>query len=240
MDNVLDMYYYIILHVCAMLFQSYLTLWDQILQDYPGQNTGMGCHTFLWGIFPTQGLNMCLLCPLHWQGGSLPLMPHGKPSTYYEYTFNSLKTTHIYFHPVPAGQVLVGSSLRSYKVQIRCNLGYGLIWSLTGEKSSSKFTWLLRGQSIVCSCNRGLCLLQGDIGGCPPACCYVALSITAACFFRVIKEDRDSSKMGIANECNIINYRITTLSVCKQVTGSAHTRGRGSWRQNNGALWYRF
>ena len=126
MDNVLDIYYYIILHVCAKLFQSYLTLWDQILQDYPGQNTGMGCHTFLWGIFPTQGLNMCLLCPLHWQGGSLPLMPHGKPSTYYEYTFNSLKTTHIYFHPVPAGQVLVGSSLRSYKAQIRCDLG---LWS---------------------------------------------------------------------------------------------------------------
>ena len=94
--------------------------------DSPGKNTGVGFHSPLQGIFPTQGLNMCLLCPLHWQGGSLPLMPHGKPSTYYEYTFNSLKTTHIYFHPVPAGQVLVGSSLRSYKVQIRCDLG---LWS---------------------------------------------------------------------------------------------------------------
>ena len=35
----------------------------------------MGCHALLQGIFPTQGLNMCLLCFLHWQVGSLPLAP---------------------------------------------------------------------------------------------------------------------------------------------------------------------
>ena len=29
--------------------------------DYPSKNTGMGCHFLLWGIFPTQGLNLCLL-----------------------------------------------------------------------------------------------------------------------------------------------------------------------------------
>ena len=31
--------------------------------DYPGKNTGVGCHCFLHGIltFPTQGLNPCLL-----------------------------------------------------------------------------------------------------------------------------------------------------------------------------------
>ena len=33
------------------------------------------------GIFPTQGLNLCLLRLLHWQAGSLPLAPPGKPST---------------------------------------------------------------------------------------------------------------------------------------------------------------
>ena len=31
------------------------------------------------GIFPTQGLNLCLLCLLHWQAGSLPLTLPGKP-----------------------------------------------------------------------------------------------------------------------------------------------------------------
>ena len=31
------------------------------------------------GISPTQGWNLCLLCLLHGQVGSLPLMPPGKP-----------------------------------------------------------------------------------------------------------------------------------------------------------------
>ena len=38
----------------------------------------MGCHFLLQGIFPTQGLNPCLLCLLHWQAGSLPAEPRGK------------------------------------------------------------------------------------------------------------------------------------------------------------------
>ena len=45
----------------------------------PSQNTGVGCHFLLQGIFPTQGSNPCLLCLLHWQVGSLPLVPPGKP-----------------------------------------------------------------------------------------------------------------------------------------------------------------
>ena len=47
--------------------------------DAPGKNTGVGCHFLLWGIFPTQGLNPCLLRLLHWQVGSSPLVPPGKP-----------------------------------------------------------------------------------------------------------------------------------------------------------------
>ena len=47
-------------------------------QDSPGKNTGVGCHVILQGIFPTQGQNPCLLCFLHWQAGSLPLVPAGK------------------------------------------------------------------------------------------------------------------------------------------------------------------
>ena len=40
----------------------------------------MGCHALLQGVFPTQGPNLCLLCLLHLQAGSLPLVPPGKPS----------------------------------------------------------------------------------------------------------------------------------------------------------------
>ena len=43
--------------------------------DSPGKNTGVGCHFLLQGISSTQGLNLHLLCPLHWQAGSLPLLP---------------------------------------------------------------------------------------------------------------------------------------------------------------------
>ena len=42
-------------------------------------NTGMGCYALLQGIFLTQGLNLHFLCLLHWQMGSLPLVPPGKP-----------------------------------------------------------------------------------------------------------------------------------------------------------------
>ena len=38
--------------------------------DFPGKNTGMGCHFLLQKIFPTQGSNPSLL---HWQAVILPL-----------------------------------------------------------------------------------------------------------------------------------------------------------------------
>ena len=36
------------------------------LWNFPGQNTGVGCHALLQGIFPTQGSNPCLSCLRHW------------------------------------------------------------------------------------------------------------------------------------------------------------------------------
>ena len=47
--------------------------------DSPGKNTEVDCHALLQGIFLTQGLNPGLLYLLHWQVGSLPLVPPGKP-----------------------------------------------------------------------------------------------------------------------------------------------------------------
>ena len=46
--------------------------------DSPGKYTGVGGHALLQGIFPIWGLNPCLLCLLHWQVGSLPLVLPGK------------------------------------------------------------------------------------------------------------------------------------------------------------------
>ena len=46
------------------------------LWNFPGKNTGVGCHFFLHGILQTQGLNPHLL---HLQADSLPLSHLGGP-----------------------------------------------------------------------------------------------------------------------------------------------------------------
>ena len=55
----------------------------------------VGCLAHLQGIFPTQGSNLRLLHLLHWQAGSLPLAPPGKPLTvisecYYVATYRAV------------------------------------------------------------------------------------------------------------------------------------------------------
>ena len=76
------------MHVCMVscftCVQLLVALWTvahqaPLQRGSPGKNTRVGCHAFLQGIFPTQGLNLHLLCLLHWQAGSLPLAPPGKP-----------------------------------------------------------------------------------------------------------------------------------------------------------------
>ena len=46
------------------------------VMGFSKQEYWSGCHFLLQGIFPTQGLNPCLL---YWQVGSLPLAPPEKP-----------------------------------------------------------------------------------------------------------------------------------------------------------------
>ena len=48
--------------------------------NFPGTNTGVGCHFLLQEILPTQGPNLCLLCLLHWQADSLQLSHLGSTS----------------------------------------------------------------------------------------------------------------------------------------------------------------
>ena len=43
---------------------------------FASKNAGVGCHFLLQGLFPTQGLNPCLL---HWQEDSLLLSHQGSP-----------------------------------------------------------------------------------------------------------------------------------------------------------------
>ena len=66
------MYYYelLILYVLCLVVQSCQTLCNPMdysppgssnYGDSPGKESGVGCHTLLQGIFPTQGLNPGLL-----------------------------------------------------------------------------------------------------------------------------------------------------------------------------------
>ena len=45
--------------------------------NFPGKNTGVGCHFLLQGIFPTQESNQHLLHLLHWQADTFSTVPAG-------------------------------------------------------------------------------------------------------------------------------------------------------------------
>ena len=49
------------------------------LWDFPGKNTGVGCHFLLQGIFLTEGSNPHVFHLWHWQADSWPTAPPGKP-----------------------------------------------------------------------------------------------------------------------------------------------------------------
>ena len=48
--------------------------------NFPGKNTGVGCHFLLQGLFLTQGLSPRLLCLLRWQADSLRSELPGQPA----------------------------------------------------------------------------------------------------------------------------------------------------------------
>ena len=64
----------------VQLFATLRTIAHRLLSpcDSPGKNTGVGYYALLQGIFPTHESNLHLLHLLHWEVGSLPLVPPGK------------------------------------------------------------------------------------------------------------------------------------------------------------------
>ena len=64
--------------------QLFVTHWTVVHQaplsmEFSKKNPGMGSHSLLQGIFPTQGSILCLLRLLHWQMDSFPLCHLGSP-----------------------------------------------------------------------------------------------------------------------------------------------------------------
>ena len=54
------------------------------LLDLPGKKTGVCCHALLQGIFPTWGLNLCLLCLPYRQAGAFTLSTTWEAQRNYE------------------------------------------------------------------------------------------------------------------------------------------------------------
>ena len=72
----------IFIQICLHMCWLHLSLWDPMDCSLPGSSGygilhGLPCPP--QGIFPTQGPDPHLLCLLHWQVGSLPVVPPGKP-----------------------------------------------------------------------------------------------------------------------------------------------------------------
>ena len=69
---------------CVQLFAI---LWTEACQaplsmGFSRQEYWSGLPCLLQGVFLTQGSNLCLLCLLHWQAGSLSLASPGKANLY--------------------------------------------------------------------------------------------------------------------------------------------------------------
>ena len=94
------------MHACVLSqFSSVFTISTRFLclWDSPGRNTGMGCHAFLQGIFPTLWLNLRLL---QWQADSLPLSHQGRPKVLVQFSsVQSLSHVQLFATPwTPARQ----------------------------------------------------------------------------------------------------------------------------------------
>ena len=82
--------------VCAKSLQSCPTLCKTVDRQAPlsmgfsSEDAGVGCHALLQGIFLMQWPKQCPLSLLHWQAGSLPLVPPGKPSYPIEKNYHRL------------------------------------------------------------------------------------------------------------------------------------------------------
>ena len=61
-------------------------------RNFPGKNSGVGCHFLLQGLFRTQGSNPHLLL---WQPDSLALSHQGKPNYHYNIIQNTLSALNI-------------------------------------------------------------------------------------------------------------------------------------------------
>ena len=77
---------------CFSRVRLFAALWTvapqtSLSMGFPRQDTGVGCHALLQGIFTTQGLNSSLSHLLHWWVSSLPVAATGRLCSTWEINF---------------------------------------------------------------------------------------------------------------------------------------------------------
>ena len=99
----------------------------------------MGCQALLQGIFATPELNLHLLHLLHWQAGSLPLVPPGK---HFSYRTNITIIYGMYIHLVYFGK---------YFYSYVCN------------HRKSSFIYLFAEMFIIVYCDSIVCIFHSIV-----------------------------------------------------------------------------
>ena len=78
----------------------------------------MSCHSLFQGIFLTQGSNLPFLWLLHWQVGSLPLAPPGKPFSHTDTFKFKIITTEAFLKLNFRSCISFSQNLKSYSPQV--------------------------------------------------------------------------------------------------------------------------
>ena len=149
--------------MCSVVTDS---LWPQLLNplNFPGKNTGVGCQFLLQGIFLTQGWSPRLLHLLHWQAGSLPPAPPGKPRWHQVSPFSSGCWEEI---KVRVASPSVDQSCRNAASCVRANEGTYIQYLLTVPSSGWAWTWPRRyAESLTVELLLGGCQSWGSHSGC--------------------------------------------------------------------------
>ena len=119
--------------------------------DFPGKNTGVGCHFLLQGIFPTQGSNPHLFHLLHWQTGSLLLATPGKPLKDISMLITSKFIFPVQIHLLNSKQVYPTAHLISPFGCWICisKWAYNLLPNLILSQSSPFSKWIFQSSSCL-------------------------------------------------------------------------------------------
>jgi len=114
--------------------------------DSPGKNTRVNCHAFLLEIFLIQGSSPCLLCFLHWQADSLPLVPPGFSSVQFSSVTQSCPTLCDPMNRSTPGLPIQGST---HQIIFHCNSQKSRVWVGKHNWDTSKARHCLFNSSLA-------------------------------------------------------------------------------------------